>query len=132
MIKFNQFIFKVLGLICLLILLLLFWSSGACSNENWHKRNSADGVITEKFIDKENHNAYTLRIDSKSVYRIMAFEGEFGGLERIYDSIMVGDRLIKEKGTLDLVIIRGDQRMVFTHDTGCDENWWKFWEKLKF
>ncbi len=126
---------SILGILLFFVLsftILLLWSYGDCVNQNWHKRNTMNGTISIKFIDSLNHNAYSLRLNDQEVYRIMGFNKIQGGNKTIYDSIIEGDSLIKEEGTLDLVIIRGDQRMVFTHDTGCDENWWKFWKKLKF
>jgi hypothetical protein len=123
---------NILLFFVIILVLLTIWSSGDCLNEFHDKKRQANGLVIEKFIDSTVHNTYSLRLNNDMLYRLVGFNNLRGGNSLVYDSLILGDSLIKEKGSLDLVIVRGDQRMVFTHDTGCDENWWKFWKKLKF
>ena len=130
--KYNKISRQIFLLFFIIPLLLIIWSLGDCINEIHDKRRHFNGLIIEKYIDSSAHNTYSLRLDNSKIYRLVGFDYINGGNSSVYDSILVGDSLIKHKGSLDLIIVRNDQKMIFTHDNVCDENWWKFWEKLKF
>lgn len=70
---------------------------------HFYRRESYSGIVTDKFIDKENHNYHTLIIDNGEQIRRVTFDHEIGGF---YEFVEVGDSIFKEPDTLDLRLVR--------------------------
>jgi hypothetical protein len=120
------------GLVIYLLIILTIktlGSLGKCKNMASLESEFAQGVVIEKYIDRENHSAFSLKLTNNEIYRIFGFGSALGNLEGIYNSIAIGDSLYKAKGSINLIIYKEDGRqLVFTHDTGCNKEWWMFWK----
>lgn len=71
-----------------------------------------NGVVVEKYYDKENHNDPTLVLKSGekvSVYGI------------IWGKIYIGDSIVKNKGETTLSSFRNDQKLIFDNKSIIDE-----------
>lgn len=63
------------------------------------------GIIVKKYIDREEHNFKKIILKENHLERTLLFNMEIGG---IYDFFTEGDSLIKEKGSLQVRVIRKD------------------------
>lgn len=80
------------------------------------------GRLETKYIDKENHARETLilkhfRLQKSDVQLTLVVDG-------LYDTIQIGDELLKEKGSSVTIIKRGTQTIELTVDKSnwCKEN----------
>jgi hypothetical protein len=106
----NKYLF---GIVIALMLCGFFWVINTDENESFEKvikvieKDEYDGIVTEKFIDNENHNNPTIILSSN---RKISLYGNH------YDEINVGDSLSKKinSGILEVfkkdTVIRIDQR----------------------
>jgi|GEM_PF-4849082 len=62
-----------------------------------------NGVVVEKFIDKQQHDYRTVILEVDGKREILLLDFETTG---IFEFIKVGDTLIKQKKSLDLRLIR--------------------------
>jgi len=117
---------RVIGLILLLIGFILFiWlnptmGERVCKFYEEDKNYGYEGDVVNKYIDSLNHS-----------YPIVVFGPGYKGTERIdythdvsglFEFIQVGDKVIKKKGTYDVVVTRGDKESIFTLDYGCSSD----------
>ncbi|HRW21694.1 MAG TPA: hypothetical protein PLO05_09845 [Bacteroidales bacterium] len=70
-----------------------------------YKKEEFQGTIIKKFIDKNEHSFKKVIITENQDKRTILFDIETSG---IYDYFEIGDSIIKEKGTLEVRIIRHD------------------------
>ena len=75
-----------------------------------------NGIINRKFEDKENHALPTLIIKEENQPKIF---GSFRDISGLYEYTQVGDSIIKEKGSLKVMIIRDDIDTIFKLDFDC-------------
>jgi len=61
------------------------------------------GVITNKFIDKKEHNLKKVFIRENNKQRLILFDIETSG---VYSYFEIGDSLIKNRGSLQIRVIR--------------------------
>jgi len=106
--------------ICIVVFLLLIMAS-CQSNRSYVLNLNIDGVVSDKFIDKENHNTHFIRIHQFNT------NGELTGAEDfllicaydfvgVWESAQVGDTVKKEASTLDLKISKpSGQRVVLKY-----------------
>jgi hypothetical protein len=106
----NKYLF---GIVIALMLCGFFWVINTDENESFEKvikvieKDEYNGIVTEKFIDNQNHNNPTIILSNK---RKITLYGQQ------YDEINVGDSLSKKinSGILEVfkkdTVIRIDQR----------------------
>ena len=75
-----------------------------------------NGIINKKFEDKENHALPTFIIKEENERKIF---GSFRDNSGLYEYSQVGDSIIKEKGSLEVKIIRDDEDTIFKLDFNC-------------
>ncbi len=61
------------------------------------------GIITDKFIDKNEHNFKKVFIKENNRQRIILFDIEASG---VYNYFEIGDSLIKNRGSLQIRVLR--------------------------
>jgi len=81
------------------------------------KEISYNGVITDKFIDKRNHNYHIIKIDEEGKIIDYNLSSDLSGLFKFLE---VGDQVIKKKGTNNIIILRNGEKTLFMLDYGCD------------
>lgn len=74
------------------------------------------GIVVRKFEDKENHAIPTLIIREKNQEKIFSTFRDFGGL---YAYAQIADSIIKEKGTLEVRIVRDKNDTTINMDFNC-------------
>jgi len=90
------------------IFIFTFWSCNNCYDYKRHVESlDYKFMITEK--SKDNRYIEFRGYDRKK-NNIIFNEGEVWG---IYDSVAIGDTLLKKKGEADLVLIKKDTTIVF-------------------
>jgi len=95
-------------IIKLLLFVLLFAACNNCYDIKRHVETlDYKFVVTEK--SKDNRYIIFKGYDRKK-NKILFIEGEVWG---IYDSVEIGDTLLKKKGEADLVLIKKDTTIVF-------------------
>lgn len=75
-----------------------------------------DGVITNKFVDKNEHNYPILIIDGNDETIRYNMTSDLSGL---FDFVEIGDEIIKEKGFNQISVKRDIKKVVFFLDYGC-------------
>lgn len=102
------------------VLFLLAWlyaPSGNCSAKDSFKKIILTGKVLDRFIDSKSHSYPTLQISNYNK-KLVIHEYDKSGF---YDFVEIGDSLIKEKGSLDIRLIRNELDTVFTIDYGCEK-----------
>ncbi len=113
---------KHLFIIAQVVFVILFFAlwflapSGNCEAENSLKKEKFNGNVVKKYIDREQHLYPTLKLANYN--RIVVVDYDKSGF---YPFVQIGDSLIKEKGSLDIRLIRNELDTVFTIDYGCED-----------
>ncbi len=87
-------------------------AESVCETQKDYEALVLKGRITDVYISK-NHANHTIVVNN--VLLNFAFDGDVSGL---YGSVMVGDSIVKESGTMATVIIRGENVSSFNVDFG--------------
>jgi hypothetical protein len=104
-------IWLILSLIGLVIILFWFKNIIPTPEEDIHmavnayKIDEFNGVVIDKYIDKNEHNFKKIIINENNTRRVVLFDIEISG---VYDFFMVGDSIAKDKGNLQIRVIRND------------------------
>lgn len=114
----NINIYIVLFFVFLFSLIWLFSDSNACINEREIKNVEINSKVKDKFLDKNSH-LYPTIILYRNIQELFFFYDE---KSKFYDFVEIGDSLIKERGSLDIRLIRSDLDTVITVGYGCDNN----------
>jgi len=83
----------------------------ATNEEDFFIKTEFVGVVTQKYINKEQHNYETVIIVDDTIQHKILFDFVMEGL---YEFIEVGDTLSKKSGTLDLRLKRKDLDTLIT------------------
>jgi len=82
-------------------------NSSICQTEKIVKEEFFKGKLTNKYRDEQNHNYETITISFREInYDSRVFVLEESGL---FDSLVIGDSLFKEAGSLQIIIKSADQ-----------------------
>ena len=82
-------------------------NSSTCQTEKIVKEESFKGKLIDKYRDGKNHNYETITISCGGInYDSRLFVLEESGL---FDSLVIGDSLFKEAGSLQIIIKSADQ-----------------------
>lgn len=100
-----------------LILLQLFGLSSECEGEREVNNMKIEGKVLKKFLDKKEHLYPVLIINGQPHRLIIQIDNS-----KFYNFVEVGDSLKKEKGNLDIRVIRAGLDTVFTINYGCENN----------
>lgn len=124
--KIGFLILKVLiipGVMLYIIVTLIFRPEGdqlqeiRCNNKKRATEEAFEGVIVSKFLDEENHLYKTIEYsNSNGVFRSYLFATE---TSRLYDSVIVGDKVVKQGGSLEVTIQREGKDKVLILDHLC-------------
>ncbi|MGC9342622.1 MAG: hypothetical protein ACP5E3_07985 [Bacteroidales bacterium] len=104
-------IWLIVSLIGLVIILFWFINIIPTAEEDIHmavnayKIDEFNGVVIDKYIDKNEHNFKKVIINENNTRRVVLFDIEISG---VYDFFMVGDSIAKDKGNLQIRVIRND------------------------
>jgi hypothetical protein len=113
----------------LILITLIFAFSSCLKVDKWrcdtykeYLNHENFGRLEEKYIDKGNHARETLilkhfSLQKSDIQLTLVVDG-------LYDTIQVGDELLKEKGSNLTIIKRGTKRIELTVDKSkwCEEN----------
>lgn len=72
---------------------------------NAHQVEEFNGVVINKFIDKNEHNFKKVIINDNNTKGTILFDIETSG---VYDFFKVGDSIVKHKGNIQIRVIRND------------------------
>jgi len=70
---------------------------------DFYKQEAYTGIVIDKFIDKEQHNYKKVIIEEDFNDKVVYLDADVGG---VYNYIMIGDSLMKNKGELFLLVNR--------------------------
>lgn len=104
-------IWLLVSLIGLVIILLWFKNIIPTPEEdinmavNAYKTDEFNGVVIDKFIDRNEHNFKKVFINENNTQRVILFDIETSG---VYDFFSIGDSITKHKGSLQIRVIRND------------------------
>ena len=106
----------IIGLIATLIFFLKQPSNNEICLQQYEKEkyNFFNGIVTNKFINKKEHNYKTLILDGK---RTIWMNWDLSGL---YEFIQTNDSIIKNKGSYEVKLYRNSIEYKFSIDFGCD------------
>ena len=116
-----KIIWGILGIIGF-ILTLIFILSQPSNNEiclqqyEKERKKTYAGFVTDKFIDKEEHNYKTLILNKQQT---IWMNWDVSGL---YEFIEVNDSLSKDSGSYELKVYRDSLEYSFNNNYGCDNN----------
>ena len=104
-------VYIVLAVVGLIVIYFWFKSLSSSDDEeynsaiNAYKADQYDGVVVNKYIDKNQHNYKKVILDELGSEKVLLFNIETSG---VYDFFEVGDTLIKENGSFYIRVIRND------------------------
>ena len=82
-----------------------------------YKNYNLQGVVLNKFINKENHNDKTVIVKEKyGLENILILDADIGG---VFNYIEVGDSLVKKDGDLFLLINRNGRDTIIDFKFRC-------------
>lgn len=114
----NIDIYIVSFFFLLFFLIWLFSDSKECNYEKEIKGFEINSRVKDKFLDKNSHLNPTI-ILYRNTQKIVFTSSE---KSKFYDFVEIGDSLIKERGSLDIRLIRSGLDTVITVGYGCDNN----------
>jgi len=86
---------------------------------NWSldmKMKTFSGSLKEKYIDRSNHGKETLVISKKEMEHQITLTNE---KNNIFEKLEIGDLIKKDKGSLQISVIRGKEELIYEMDYGC-------------
>jgi hypothetical protein len=112
---------KLLLTISGIIILIFFWitvdSELDCDSFiEKEKLEKYSGIITEKYIDQNDHNHQKVILDKNSGTDVIILNWETSGL---YEYLKVGDSITKNSGTLELKIRRNYSDTIYNLSFFC-------------
>lgn len=96
--------------------MMVFGPTGQCENEKNVNNMKFEGKVLKKYLDKKEHLNPVLITNDQPYKLIIQID-----ISRFYEFVEVGDSLKKEKGSLDIRLIRTGLDTVFTIDYGCEK-----------
>lgn len=106
--KRIKWVFLSLLLAVLLGVLFFEQSKGNCSEYYDYINQSYRGRVVEKYLDSNNHMRATIKLDDERIHVINPFDET-----AYFDSIEIGDRVLKNNGSLKYVIHKKNDTLVF-------------------
>ena len=83
------------------------------------KLTNYSGVITEKYVDQDQHMYEKVNLDKKPGTDIILLDGETSGF---FDYLKVGDTISKESNSLQVKVWRNYKETIYNLDFYCLEN----------
>lgn len=112
----KNFIYIIQIIFIVLFIFVWFYGPTAnCSNENHFRKQFIEGRVVNKFLNEKEHLYPTLNMTG--TLRNYSFLDK----SRFYNFVEIGDSLIKEKGSLDIRLIRSNLDTIITIDYGCEK-----------
>jgi len=113
--------YKIIQLLFFIALLLYMWFAPSSNEKNClHSRNvknfSYKGVITDKYVDTNNHSYPILIVDESTEIDLT---NEISGL---FDYIRISDKIEKKSGSYKFIITRDNKQTSYILNYGCDES----------
>ncbi len=95
-------------------------SSNMCKAHKKAVKISLDGLLTKKYRDSNDHMVKKLeiRLADGEIVRTSFLASEVSGF---FDKIELGDSIIKNEGSLDVLLFRDEKKYVYTLDYMCIE-----------
>lgn len=95
------------------MILLLFWIKSVIPTDeeelnsavNAYRMKEYNGVVIDKFIDRDEHNFKKIIVNEDNMKKTLLFNIETSG---IFDYFEVGDSIIKRNGSLQVRVLRHD------------------------
>ena len=89
-----------------------------CYAQSYGLAENFSGVVLDKFADSTNHNfdAIIIRNNEKDIKSYL-FDGDITSL---YETIQIGDSLVKKEGDLSLMVYRNKSFQIKKLDYGCE------------
>lgn len=92
-------------------------SKGNCSAYYDYINQNYSGKVVAKYLNRKDHMNETIRLDNNDVHRINPFDET-----AYFDSIVVGDLVIKNKGSLKYYVVKTYDTLVFeTKEVDCNK-----------
>lgn len=113
-------VFIMIAIVCTLAYFVSInqGSNVACYAQKYFNSLELEGVVINKFLDKENHLIKTLEVNSNSkIIRIFLTRDKSG----LYEYILIGDSILKSNESLKCSIKRVDTTKEFIIDFGCQD-----------
>lgn len=126
----NRKSIKIISFLLFISLVMLFQfdvinfdnisKSKRCSREEQARQLAWDGLITEKYVNYNNHSTNTLIIDDKhtGTTRITILKIDISGL---YDSVKIGDYIKKNEGELEVKVVNKYGESIIVLDFYCED-----------
>jgi len=90
-----------------------------CSFQEYFDQREWNGTVTDKYLDSKNHNYETLKLSSNT--QTIEVQDLVTDWNNSYNSIQVGDTLIKRIGDNFVTVYRTGQEKRLIVDCGCRE-----------
>jgi lipopolysaccharide export LptBFGC system permease protein LptF len=105
-------------LIVVLISYLLFeYSKGNCSYYYDSIKENYKGKVVAKYFNKNDHMNKTIRLENGDIYTINFFDKT-----AFYDSIEIGNTVIKNKGSLKYYVVKNYDTLMFENmEADCNK-----------
>lgn len=112
-----KWIFISILLLVLLYVLFNEYSKGNCSAFYNDINKQYEGIVVDKYLNERNHMNETIILDNGGKHTINSFDKT-----SFYDSISIGDMVIKNKGSLKYFLIKQSDTLVFENkEPDCDK-----------
>ena len=113
--KIRNFMILITGVVFFIVQIL---NQPSCL-ESYIKEKEIhfNGIITKKFIDKKNHNYPMIQILNKGMSLDYNLVHDLSG---VFDFVEKGDKIIKNKGSNDVIVRRDGEDILFVLDFGCE------------
>jgi hypothetical protein len=103
-----KWIFISILIVVLISYLLFEYSKGNCSYYYDSIKENYNGKVVGKYLNKNDHMNETIKLENGEVYIINPFDKT-----AFYDSIHIGDLVIKERGSLKYIVVKKDDTLIF-------------------
>ena len=114
----------IAGAVFLLVFIVFFWLQPSIKDINCNHFKSLrnvtyNGVVINKFIDSTQHNYPTvvIRQIDNSIYKFDLTHDKSG----LYGFLLIGDTLVKRKGSYNINVSRYEMEKTFELDYGCED-----------
>ncbi|MBI3142048.1 MAG: hypothetical protein HYZ16_04410 [Bacteroidetes bacterium] len=115
--KINPNVILFIVMLTAYLLLKYATPSNNCRAHNQFVNSSFEGVVEDKYRDRNAHLYPTIKLTNDRRRFV------FHSIEKsaFYDFVEQGDSLLKEKGSMDVRLIRSNIDTVITIDYGCEQ-----------
>jgi hypothetical protein len=97
-----------------------FAEGDPCLYEGRFRQTEWGGVVTKKYIDKQNHAYETIEINNQGqTQKIQNWALSQNGN---FEQIEIGDSIVKKKGLVNVSLYKPDEEIILIVDYGCEES----------